>query len=333
LKEIRIGIVGSGRMGARHAEAYSRIPGVRLAGFFDVDSKKAQELAGRYAAKAFSDVASLVGHSGVDAVNICTPNKDHVSPAVMAAEAGKHILVEKPLATTVRECDKIIHAARKAGVRAMVGQTHRFYPSNVAAKKIIDNGDIGSVRMIQDFYMDPGALSGTAPEWVRSGQAGGIITDSIHFVDRISWYASQEIKYVHTLALDKIRKEAEIDEISMVSLKLSGGASANLMTFSPSWGARDNQTRILGTDGVLYVKYGEEVRTGRQKWRVHDFPFRSIPPIFEHNLAGFTAELAEFTSSIMEDRMPAVTLEEGKKAVKAVLAIQESFLSGKPVSI
>jgi predicted dehydrogenase len=305
LKEIRIGIVGSGRMGARHAEAYSRIPGVRLAGFFDVDSKKAQELAGRYAAKAFSDVASLVGHSGVDAVNICTPNKDHVSPAVMAAEAGKHILVEKPLATT----------------------------SNVAAKKIIDNGDIGSVRMIQDFYMDPGALSGTAPEWVRSGQAGGIITDSIHFVDRISWYASQEIKYVHTLALDKIRKEAEIDEISMVSLKLSGGASANLMTFSPSWGARDNQTRILGTDGVLYVKYGEEVRTGRQKWRVHDFPFRSIPPIFEHNLAGFTAELAEFTSSIMEDRMPAVTLEEGKKAVKAVLAIQESFLSGKPVSI
>jgi predicted dehydrogenase len=335
MKTVRVGIIGAGRMGERHAEAYSRIPNVEIVGFADIDKARAENVARKYGKHGFENAHLLVNSDKVDAVSICTPNVSHVEPTLLAAEAGKHVLIEKPLATTLKDCDIIIQSVKKNGIIAMPGQTHRFYPSNVRVNELLQEKAIGKVKIVQDYYLDPGFINNQqVPGWIRDKNAGGgIITDVVHLVDRLRWWLKEEITGVNTLLLDKIRPESDIDEMMMVIIKLTHQVTANLLTISPSWGVRDSQTRIIGDKGTIYMRYGEDVRVGKESWEVHDFPHKSSPPSYEHNLTGFKAELQEFISSIMEERKPALTLEDGKKAVKTVLAIQKSASSGKFVRV
>lgn len=336
MSSLGIGIIGCGRMGERHAEAYSKIPFAKIVGFTDIDRARAVLLAEKFSADVFDDVNKIIADDRMNAVSICTPNAFHTDAALLAAESGKHIIVEKPLATNLDDCDRIIRYARKSGITAMVGQTHRFYPSNRAVKSILDEETVGQVRTVQDYSLDPGFVigKGLTPQWVKQKEAGGgVVMDAVHAVDRLRWWFHEEIIEVQSHMMDKIRQDSATEEMAMVTLKMTNSITANLLTIAPSWGVRDNQTRIIGEKGVIYMRYGEDVRIGSKDWRIIDFPYKSSPPSYEHNLAGFKTELEEFLNSITAGRSPSVTLEDGKRAVQVVLAIYESSRTGKPVKI
>lgn len=336
MKPIGIGIIGCGRMGERHAEAYSLIENAKIIGFADSDKSKSALLASKFGSEDFADVKALISDDRVQAVSICTPNILHTSYAIAAAEAGKHLLIEKPLATTVSDCNKIENAAEKADVVAMVGHTHRFYPSNRAVKKLLDEDRIGRLRAVQDYSLDPGFIAGKAQPsaWTRDRQlGGGMIMDTVHAVDRLRWWTGEEITEVEAVMSGQIRPDSNTEEMLMVTFKMTNGVAANLVSIAPSWGVGDNQIRFIGTGGVIYMRYGEEVRTGSSKWESIDFEHRSSPPSFEHNIAGFREEMKSFLKSIAENRRPEVTLHDGTLAVRVATAIYESIHSERGVRI
>ena len=171
---IRIGIIGSGRMGERHASAYRKIKNAEVMGFSDIDIKKSKKIAKRFKKRSYS-VEAMLEDDSIDAVDVCTPNLFHAENTLSALRAGKHVMVEKPMAISLKDCDRMIATSKKEGFNLMVGHTYRFYPSSLKAKKIIDSGEIGHIRLVQGHGLDPGQIPGKAstPSWALKKETGG----------------------------------------------------------------------------------------------------------------------------------------------------------------
>lgn len=333
---MRVGIVGAGRMGDRHADAYRHIMGVELAGFADIDTERSAKLASKYGGKTYGSIAELLEDKSIDAVNICTPNPLHAENSLFALKKGKHVLVEKPMATILSDCDLMINGAKKAGLSLMVGHTYRFYPSSIRVKELLSAGEIGSVRLVFNYGLDPGQIAGkgATPEWaLKKETGGGVFFDTIHAVDKLRYWLSDEVSSVYVPLMDRIDDSATAEQMGMATLVFRNGAVATLMPVSPTWGVRDTGCKIIGKKGALYVTYGEEVKVGKKDWVQHSFPHQAQKTTYEHNLQGFVNELSEFLSSIKEKRQPSVSGEEGKKNLAVVLAMYESFERKKVIFI
>jgi len=332
---IKIGILGCGRMGQRHAEAYSKISDVDVVAFADIDNTKSKILAQQFNKEQLS-VSSLLTNSSIDAVSICTPNTLHCENSITALENGKHVLVEKPMALSLPDCDKMINIAKQNDLNLMVGHTYRFYPSSLKAKEIIDSGIIGQVKLVLGHSLDPGKLTGKSktPDWaLNSDMGGGVFFDAVHGVDLFRFWFNSEISKVYVPIMDRIFDEYSAEQMGMATLIFKNGIAATIMPVAPTWGIRDAGTKIIGTKGALYVTYGEEVKVGKETWQDYDFDYRSKPPKFEHNLQGFINEINEFITSIQEKRIPQVTGEEGKKNLQVVLSMYESYNKKKIIDI
>ena len=333
--KIRVAIIGAGRMGQRHAEAYKMIKDVELVGFADNITKNANGLAKKFKVEALT-INQILSDDTIDAVNVCTPNIDHAKISIKVLNSGKHVLVEKPMAISLADCDKMINAAHKNNVKLMVGQTYRFYPSSIAAKKIIDTKQIGEIRIVQIHGIDPGFITGQKkiPQWFGKKElGGGLLFDMVHAVDLLRDWTKSEISHVYVPLIDKIDENVTAEQMGLVIIKFRNGVSVTIMSVAPSWGIRDTGIKLIGKKGVLSVTYGVEVKVGKKIWKKYEFPFKAKNPTYEHNLMGFINELSEFIKSIKEDRAPLVTGEDGKKNLAVILAMYESHKLNKLIKI
>ncbi|MEM2112511.1 MAG: Gfo/Idh/MocA family oxidoreductase [Candidatus Bathyarchaeia archaeon] len=340
MKKLNIGIVGSGRMADRHAEAYQKIEGVNLIGFVGhVDIQKAKGLASKYHAEWFESVQKLLARKNLDAVDICTPTLTHTEICMECLEAGKHVLVEKPLASSLKDCDLIISKAIKVGSTLMVGHVSRFFPSHIEAKRVINMGEIGDPIMALDFFITPGGLPGKEgmPSWVKYRTLGGgnFMDNGIHCVDRLRWWLNSDIESVYTVGMKNLIEDGDMDTHGMAVLKFKNGTFATIAGVCPSTGAYENSTKIIGTKAALYIQLGKEVTVVTDTRKEVPFPFSvsktEMYPSYSHNIAGFESELREFVGSIREHRVPSVTGYDGRAAVEGVLAIYKSFETGRPI--
>ena len=332
---IKVAIIGAGRIGQRHAEAYKKIKNVELVGFADNITKNANKLSKKFKTNTLT-INQILSDNNIDAVNVCTPNIDHAKITIKMLNSGKHVLVEKPMAINLSDCDKMINAAHKNNVKLMVGQTYRFYPSSIAAKKVINSGQIGKIKFAQIHGIDPGFISGQkkTPQWFRKKElGGGILFDMIHMVDLLRDWFKSEISQVYVPSIDKMDKNATAEQMCFIIMKFKNGVSVSIMSIAPSWGIRDAGIKLIGQKGALHVMYGEEVKIGKKTWRQIDFPFKAKNATFEHNLMGFKNELSEFVKSIQEKRKPSVTGDDGKKNLAAVLAMYESHRLKKVIKL
>ncbi len=322
-------------MGERHASIYSQMKNVELIGICDPILEQADKLAKKYTCKSYSDVDSLLSNEVFDAASICTPNALHKESALKLLEHQKHLLIEKPLATTVTDCEEIISVSEKNNLNLMVGHTHRFYPSNLELKKILDK--IGSVKIFTDYSLSPYKLGPSypgAPDWVfNKDQGGGVLMDAVHAVDRIRWWLNSDFHSVNTVTIGNLRDSSQAEEFSLITFRLKNGVVGTLLPIGPSWGVYDAHINIIGKEGVIAMKYGEELKLGKEEWIYYDFEGKTSPPSSEHTLLGFKAELSEFVSSIIEKREPSVTGKDGLASLKVILAIHQSFRVGKPVQL
>jgi len=324
---LKIGIIGCGRMGERHASAYQQIHDAEVIGFADKSNEISNILAKKFAKKNYS-IDEMLNDSKIDAVHICTPNNLHFENSIAVMQHGKHVLVEKPMALTLSDCDKMIAESIKSKVNLMVGHTYRYYPSSLKAKEIIDSGSIGEVKLVLGHSLDPGQLSDKSktPDWaLNSEMGGGVFFDAVHGVDLFRFWFNSEVSKVFVPMMDKIFDKYSAEQMGMATLIFKNGISATIMPVAPTWGIRDAGTKIIGTKGALYVTYGEEVKVGKENWEDHPFDYQSKPPNYEHNLQGFINEISEFISSIKEKRNPQTSGEEGRKNLQVVLAMYDSF--------
>ena len=143
---IRIGIIGCGKIAqVRHLPEYAANPHVELAGYYDLNTQRAQEMAAQYGGKVYDSYFDLLNDPSIDAVSICVENRSHAEITTYALYAGKHVLCEKPMAVTLAECESMVAAAERNGKHLMIGHNMRFDPVHRKAKELLDAGIIGDI--------------------------------------------------------------------------------------------------------------------------------------------------------------------------------------------
>ena len=338
MDKLRIGIIGSGFMGRTNAETVTRYLKraelVAIAG-----GSRAAALAQDYGVVAES-VSALIARHDIDAVLISTPHAEHARQAVEAAEHGKHILLDKPMATSVADCDRILAATRKAGVKIMIMFGQRFRVCNIEARRLIREGAIGDVKMVLELILASGGLKSLPPWQSRPENIGPFIGHAVHNIDRIRWLTGKEITSVSAQIQ---RDPATGNELStMALLSLTGGAMA---TVWESWGVpapifprSASGAWISGETGCLDLDaYGELRLNQGGAWQV----VAVQPPIdwagqgmlAPVRMAAYQAQHQEFVDSVLENRTPSVTGEDGRAAVAVAEAAYRSAAEGRTIQL
>ena len=261
---LNIGIIGCGKIAqVRHLPEYAANPGANITALFDLNAERAAQLAEQYHAKAYPSYEALLQSPDVDAVSVCTANHSHAEITCAALAAGKHVLCEKPMATTLADCERMVALARSTGLRLMIGQNQRLAAAHRLGRDMIAAGAIGTPLTFRTAFrhggpetwsIDPGA--GT---WFfdRKRAVMGAMADlGIHKTDLIQYLLGQTI--VETKAtlttLDKRLADGSligVDDNAVCIYTMSGGALGTMTTSWTNYGPEENSTVISGTEGVL----------------------------------------------------------------------------------
>jgi predicted dehydrogenase len=336
--KVGVGVVGCGGNGTRHAEVHASMDASNLIAVCDVDPAAAERVAKKHGVKAFTSLEEMLKEPGIEAVDVVTSGS-HRDPVVMAAEAGRHVMVEVPFAVSLPECDDMIEAAEKAGVNLMYAQTHRFTPFNLKTKELIDSGEIGDLIWVS--HTRTGAGTPDASRWHRwKEQGGGVLTyEGPHYLDQFRWLASSDYETANSISMGRYASGGDGEDNCIVGLTFKSGASAMLMEGKSEKGGGYEEWRMVGTIGSIEYINGE-LRLGKGDWESVDYEYKNDEPIegFERvATAGtyltWTTEFSEFLDSITEKRQPSCTGDDGRAALEAALALRESDETGQPVRI
>jgi len=330
MDKVRIGIIGSGFMGRTNAETVTkyleRAELVAITG-----GSRAAALAAEYKAAYEPAVEALVARKDIDAVLVSTPHAAHAEQVLAAAGAGKHVLVDKPMATTVEDCDRMIAATRERGLKLMIMFGQRFRVCNMEARRLVQEGAIGRVKMVMELILAGGGLA-SLPAWQsRPENIGPFIGHAVHNIDRIRWITGQEIVSVSAQVQ---RDPATGNEVStMAVLGLANGAMATLWESwdiaPPGFPRSASGAWIAGESGNLDLDAYDTLKLGcGSEWKVivqqPPIDWKGQGMLAPVRMKAYQMQHQEFVNSILEDRTPSVTGEDGRAAVAVALAAYRS---------
>jgi myo-inositol 2-dehydrogenase/D-chiro-inositol 1-dehydrogenase len=340
-----VGLLGCGRACSElHLPALRKLPGVYVAALADADAGIAEAVGDRFAVRArATDVQGLLAAPGVDIVAVCVPAADHVAAALPVIEAGKHLLIEKPLATDRAGCERLIEAAANSGSRITVGFNLRYHRLVQAARALIREGALGPIEAVSSAWISAIRRRQTLPDWRNSRASGGgaLFEIAVHHFDLWRYLLDTEISEIHAHA----RAGQWPDETVAVSAQLANGAVASGV-FSERSSDR-NQLRIMGREGCLSLDLfrfdGLEFTPADEQPGFASRLLRSaravtaLPRGFAlarqggDFLLSYQHEWRAFLGALESGSEPSCTLHDGFSAVRAVLAAIESADSHRPV--
>jgi scyllo-inositol 2-dehydrogenase (NAD+) len=334
MRKIGIGVVGVGEMGKRHAENLRRlVPGARLVAVADAAAARAQSVADELEVERwFSSLEAMLECREIEAVVIATPDKFHAAAVQLAAQAGKNILCEKPLALSMPDAYAAVRAAERAGVRLQVGFMRRYDPAYAAAKKRIDAGEIGTPVVFKSVGRD----KDEPPLAAYQSRVNGMLfyNSSIHDFDLARWLMGDEVVEVHAYSTTAIRPEvAEYGDVvaGTMNLRYEHGAIGNVESYVQAVYAYDVRTEVVGSKGSVFV--GSIQQTPATFLSAAG----SNQKLTDHFLTCFAdaylAEMRDFVQAILLDRPVRITGEDGVRALATAVAAEESHKLGKPVRV
>lgn len=342
MREIRIGIVGVGKMGRTHIDALKDVADGQAVALTDPARlpDAGPNLAREYGLDCEDSVESTVARKDIDAIIVTTPHALHAEHAVLAFEHGKHVLVEKPLELTLEKCDTIIEASRKAGRKLMVAQSHRYWEGDAISKRLLKEGAIGRLLMCRDVLASPGYRRFN-PEraWFTDLSLygrGGLIAWGVHDLDRLRWWFESDAESVFARSFS-LRTDIPGDQTSdMVMVAFKNGGCAHLWYSEalppPGWKGFACGAQLVGDEGLMDVDPYNQVRVARKgtgKWEtVYDYKQAENP-----RQKAFADEVRDFVRCIVEDTPPPVTGEDGRAAVEMALAAYRSSETGEAVKL
>jgi predicted dehydrogenase len=340
---VRVGLIGSGYMALTYAASLERhVDGARLVAL--AGGRRTPDLAAAYGVAAEPSVEALLARPDIDAVILTTPDQAHCEHTLLAAQAGKHVLVEKPMAPTVAQCDAMIAACRAAGVRLAVVKTERYRRVTIRAKQLIDEGRIGPIRMMSTISCFPEGVGRDILEsrpWYTDQASGGLfLSMASHNVDMLRWLSGAEATRVYAQAAT-FTPGAPADQSVMAQITFAGGVLAQMVISSempaPSLPSSEVRFQVVGGAGIIDFEDYEFLDLGAgERWeRLY------TPPRFDYvreptspiRLEPHYGVVQEFVSSIREGRAPRVTGEDGRAAVAICAACVASARSGLPVDL
>lgn len=257
MKKIRVGIIGCGKIAQiRHIPEFQLQEHVQVIAICDMNIERAQHVAQQYQIpNVFKDFRELIDQTEIDAVSICTPNTTHADIAVYALKKGKHVLVEKPMATSYLDGLRMVEAAEENKVVLMVGHNQRFHPLHKRVKEWISSHRIGIIHQFSTNYHHGGpeywSVDGKKSWFFRREEAGyGVISDlGIHKLDLIQWLLDEKIEEINALH-NTFQKEGNVEDSAVLVTRLESGA---IGTINLSWNnpLQDHRTVLYGERGVL----------------------------------------------------------------------------------
>jgi len=333
MRKVNIGVIGVGRIGRMHTRNLKyQVSGVNVLGVADVLEKAAQRIAKDLEIPiAEKDYHCLLENKDIDAVVICSSSDTHAQIISEAAEAGKHIFCEKPIALDIDKIDQAIMAVKNAGVKLQVGFNRRFDPSFKKAKDLVASGTIGTPHLVRITSRDP-----EPPPISYVKVSGGIFLDMmIHDFDMARYLLDQEVvelMAVGSCLVDPAIGEAGDIDTAIVTLKYEKGAWGTIDSSRKAVYGYDQRIEIFGSEGCVMV--GNKKPTEVAVIGTEDA--RSDKPIFwfiERYIEAFLAEMKEFIKCIQEDTRPPVGGFDGKISVQMGYAAKESLIKGSFVKI
>lgn len=328
---VRIGVVGLGMMGRMYSEILATLGGAELVGCADVDEKRLSEVCAALNVPGYTDYQELLERKDVDAVAICTPDQLHLEFCMAAARSGKHMIVEKPLATKVEEAERIIEEARRHGVLLTVGHLLRFEPRYVQARDAVWSGAIGEVVYMVAFRR---SLK-TAAERL-GGRTSVAFYLGVHDIDVMRWISKDEVVEVYAQASRKIHRALGVDDVMLSVLRFRSGISA---TLELSWAMQPSSGRTLRA-GVLVVGTRGSVEAVVEPGLCITTESGTSMPDTIHwpmvdgvRLGALREEIRHFVECVATGRQPRVSGYDALQAVKIAAAIEESVRTGGPVKL
>lgn len=344
---IGVGIIGCGMIARFHARAFADVRGAKLVGCYNRTADKAEAFAAEFPCKVYTDLDEMLADPQIHAVSICTASGAHMEPAVAAAKAGKHVIVEKPLEVTLSRCDAIIRACEKSGVVLATIFPSRFHDSAKLMKQAVDQGRFGRLTMGDAYvkwfrtqqYYDSGAWRGT---WKLDG-GGALMNQAIHSVDLLLWLmgpVAEVSAYTAMLAHERI----EVEDVATATLRFANGALGVIEATTAAFPGSLKRVEIHGSQGSAVLEE-ENIKTWhfakmtkrdeqmleRMADRTKTGGGAADPKAIGHH--GHARQFQDTFDAIKRGRAPLIDGAEGRRAVETILAIYQSAATGKPVKL
>jgi predicted dehydrogenase len=317
-------LIGAGNIARGHLNAISKLDTIRAYAIMDVDEERVKKVADEIGAKPYSDLESLLSDDQIDAIHVCSPHFLHADQAVAAAKAGKHVLVEKPMALTVPDCDRMIEACEQAGKVLMVGQVMRKFPAHLKIRELIEEGAIGSVgHMMRRRY---GYFDTTGPESSYGGwymnveRAGNCVLYGFgsHEFDILQWFLNSPAVKVYAQGTESTELyRGQKDSYSTVMNHANGAVSVLSQSVVCKPGSADQF--FIGSEGSMQLAGG--------KLTLNDEPVE-IP-----EGDGMKSQIQEFASCCLGDKIPDANGKSVRHTMAVIEAAKQSAERDEPVLV
>ncbi len=334
-KTVRFAIIGCGTVAPLHAESISAATGAELVAVADVDLDRARALGARFGdPRVYRDVDQLLAAEDVEVVTIATPSGLHAELAVAAAQAGKHVLCEKPLDVSADNMSKMIEAADRAGTKLGVIYQRRAYPVGLAVRAALAEGTFGRLVLADaylKYYRSQAyyASAGWRGTWAMDG-GGALMNQGVHGVDMIQWLGGG-IRSVFARA-GHLARNIEVEDTAVAVAEYSHGGFGVIEATTLAYPERSTRFEIHGESGT--VIFDDQ---GLKEWhQLEGAPAPqslAVPEIEGVHSYGHYRFIEDMAAAVRDNREPLVSGREARKAVDVILAIYRSAEIGLPVSV
>jgi UDP-N-acetyl-2-amino-2-deoxyglucuronate dehydrogenase len=338
------GIVGTGVIAAIHAEAIALIPDARLVAATDVAAGAATAFAAARGCEGEPDLGALLARDDIEVVCVCVPSGLHARVGVLAAKAGKHLVVEKPIDVSLDAADRLIEAAQAAGVALTVISQHRFDAGLVELTRLLGERALGRLVLGEastkwyrsQAYYDSAAWRGT-----HAMDGGSLMNQGIHYVDLLRWCMGPATEVTAVCSTQAHRMEAEDTALAIV--RFSSGAVGTILSSTAAFPGFPQRLEITGTKGTVTVEDGQIVRrafgAGARPATAagSDVPAGPAGPAAVGSdpaaldVASHAAQIADLLAAVDTGRQPVVSGQSARETLKIVCAVYESSRTGRPV--
>jgi predicted dehydrogenase len=341
------GIIGCGMIANFHARAIRDVPGAKLVACYDSVPAAANRLAASFGCKAYHALDEMLADPAVQVTTVGTPSGAHMEPAIAAAEAGKHVIVEKPLEITLRRCDRIIAACQKAGVTLSTIFPSRFHDTCVELKRAVQQGRFGRLTVGDAYvkwyrtqqYYDSGAWRGT---WELDG-GGALMNQAIHSVDLLTWLMGPVVEVRAQTALLAHQRIA-VEDVAMATVRFANGALGIIEASTAIYPGYLKRIEIHGTAGSAMMEEEDFIKWDFAKPKPRDAEIRqrmaertsggggaADPAAIGHH--GHARQFRDVLRAIAKGVSPLVDGCEGRRSVEIILAIYKSAETGSAVTL
>ncbi len=338
---MRIGLVGCGRISRNHLAAIAKLNDkLELAAVCDVVEERAREAAGETGARVYTDYEQMLDREDLDIVSICTPSGLHAEQGVMAAEAGCHVITEKPMSITLEGADRLIHACDKHRVSLFVVKQNRLNPTMQLLKRAVDKGRFGRIFFVQSnvFWSRPQSYYDQAPwrgTWEFDG--GALMNQASHYVDALYWLVGN-VEYVIASTATLARK-IEAEDTGAAILKFRNGAigtlNVTMLTYPRNM---EGSITIIGEYGTAKVGGMAVNRIEKWEFKEYDDDDRLVesadyqpPNVYGYGHYAYYQNVLD--TLLKNPNTPHIDGRSGRKSLEIVLAIYRSAQTGKRVAI